>query len=498
MKKTILILATLMLGSSTMLTSCADDFLDTIPTSEIGDETAYSTGENLMTIINGMHRNMYVRQNSSQGQNGYTAQLIVSDVLGDDVVFPSTGNGWFVSTLRWLDINNESSGNIAYPWNFWYSMMRNANNVITYGQDAGGNQTLKNNAIGQAYAYRAFGYFQLVQLYANRYEAGKTNSQLGVVIRLDPSPELMEDPKERSTVEEVYKQIWSDLDQAEKQLTGISKLHNSHFSLDNVQGLKARVALVQQDYAKAAQYAKEARGVLTLMTQTQYKAGFNDYTNPEWMWGVKIISDQTDYFGNFHAYMSRNYNSTQIRTAPKVMNTKLYNAFPSTDVRVQVVDPTGKHTSLGLPSNYSLFAYTSQKFLSESTASSLGDVPFMRVAEMYLIEAEALYKLGKEADSKTVLSTLVKARDTSFTTFTTTGDAYYQQILLNRRLELWGEGFRFYDLKRLGQKLDRTGANHNTTVINNVYTIEASDNRWQWVIPQAEINSNPLLKQNPS
>ncbi len=180
------------------------------------------------------------------------------------------------------------------------------------------------------------------------------------------------------------------------------------------------------------------------------------------------------------------------------MNTKLYNAFPSTDVRVQVVDPTGKHTSLSLPSNYSLFAYTSQKFLSESTASSLGDVPFMRVAEMYLIEAEALYKLGKEADSKTVLSTLVKARDTSFTTFTTTGDAYYQQILLNRRLELWGEGFRFYDLKRLNQKLDRTGANHNTTVLQNVYTIEASDLRWQWVIPQAEINSNPLLKQNPS
>lgn len=69
MKKVKYILAAIVLGSSLSLTSCADDFLDTIPTSEIGDQTAYSTGENLMTIINGMHRNMYVRQNSSQGQN---------------------------------------------------------------------------------------------------------------------------------------------------------------------------------------------------------------------------------------------------------------------------------------------------------------------------------------------------------------------------------------------------------------------------------------------
>ena len=122
----------------------------------------------------------------------------------------------------------------------------------------------------------------------------------------------------------------------------------------------------------------------------------------------------------------------------------------------------------------------------------------MRAAEMYLIEAEALYKQGKEAESKTVLTTLVKARDTSFTNFTTSGDAYYQQILLNRRIELWGEGFRFFDLKRLNQKLDRTGANHNATVINNVYTIEANSNKWEWLIPQDEINANPLCVQNPS
>ena len=493
--KNIKILVASLVISSALFTSCNDEYLDVKPTSSVDAPTVYSTAENLSAAINGMHRNMYVRQNSSQGQNGYTAQMIITDVMGEDVVFPSTGNGWFVSELRWLSQGQVNSSTTSYPWTYWSFMTRNANNIITYGANASGDAATKDKALGEAYAYRAFANFQMVQLYGKRFVAGGANTDLGIVLRDNPDDLA---PKARATVAEVYTQIWKDLDKAEELLTGKSATNKSHFRTVVIKGLKARVALVQQDYTKAAKYANEAKSGFSLMSQTQYKSGFNDYTNPEWMWGIKIISDQSDYFGNYHAYMSRNYNSSQIRTAPKVMNTTLYNAFPSTDVRTQVVDPTGKHTSLALPSNYSLFPYTSQKFLAESTSVALGDVPFMRAAEMYLIEAEALYKLGKEADSKAVLNTLVKARDTSFTNFTTTGDAYYQQILLNRRIELWGEGFRFFDLKRLGQKLDRTGANHNTTVINNVYTIEASSPKWQWVIPQAEINANPLCVQNPS
>ncbi|GEM50860.1 RagB/SusD family nutrient uptake outer membrane protein [Empedobacter brevis] len=493
--KNIKLLISALVITSSLLTSCNDDFLDTKPTSSVDAPTVYSTADNLMAAINGMHRNMYTRQNSSQGQNGYTGQLIISDVMGEDVVFPSTGNGWFVSQLRWLAQNQVTSGTVSYPWTYWSAMIRNANNIITYGPLATGDIDLKDKAIGEAYAYRAFSNFQLVQIYGKRYIAGGDNSNLGIVLREDPSDIA---PRKRSTVEEAYVLIWKDLDKAQELLTGKAAGNRSHFSLANVKGLKARVALVQQDYAKAAQFANEAKMGIPLMSQSSYRAGFNDYTNVEWMWGVRIQADQSDFFGNFHAFMSRNFNSTQIRTAPKVMNIKLYNAFPSTDARVQVVDPTGQHTALSLPNNYSKYPYTSQKFLAVSQSESLGDVPFMRVAEMYLIEAEALYKQGKEVESKEVLTTLVKARDLSFSSFTTAGNEYYEQILLNRRLELWGEGFRFFDLKRLNQKLDRTGANHNATVINNVYTVEASSSKWEWLIPQAEIDANPEIIQNPS
>ena len=497
MKKIKIAFSALIISASLLsTTSCSEEDLNTVPTESVGSSTIYSTADNLMTSINGMIRNMYVRQNSSQGQNGYTAQLIVADVMGDDLVFPATGTNWFISELRWNSTQNASSSTVAYPWDFWGSMIRNANNIITYGANASGDQSLKEKAIGEAYAFRAFGNFQLVQLYGHRYVKGAANDKLGIVLRTDPSDI---GAKERATVAEVYAQIWADLEQAETLLTGKRKTNNSHFGVDNVLGLKARVALVQQDYSKAAEYAALARQGKSLMTQAQYKEGFNDYKNPEWMWGITIQGDQSDYFGNFFAYMSRNFNSGQIRSAPKVMNSALYAAFPTSDVRTQLVSPTGEHPNLELPSSYLRFDYTSEKFVTKNKDNSvaLGDVPFMRVAEMYLIEAEAKFNLGDEVGSKAVLAELVTARDAEFTGFTTSGSDYLNEILLNRRIELWGEGFRFLDLKRLNQKLDRSAVpNLVESVATPTIQVAAGDSKWQWKIPQAEINSNPLCQQN--
>ena len=78
---------------------------------------------------------------------------------------------------------------------------------------------------------------------------------------------------------------------------------------------------------------------------------------------------------------------------------------------------------------------------------------------------------------------------------TLTGEAYIQRILDSRRIELWGEGFRFFDLKRLNVSLDRTGSNFNATV-SVVLTIPSDDKRWTYLIPQSEINANPLCEQN--
>ncbi|RED19522.1 SusD-like starch-binding protein associating with outer membrane [Flavobacterium cutihirudinis] len=473
----------------TILGSCSDDFLDKKPTEFVDYDGATKTTENLMTLLNGIHRSLY-KQYEDQSQAGLGGLMEQVDIAGDDVVFPIT-NGWFLQVYNWSAFNNENSTELRFPYRTYYRIIRNANTIINATDAAVGSAADKKIVKGEALIYRAFCHYQLVQLFGKRYVNGVTNSQLGVPIILT----VGNDKFPRSTVEEVYVQINKDLDEANILLVGYTKPNNSHLDLKVAQGLKARVALTQGNWSIAAEYANKARTGKTLMPTTDYILGFNDYNNKEWMWGSHVNEVQTEYFGNFGAYMSRNYSSTVIRSCPKAINSKLYNLIPATDVRSEIFDKTGKHTALGLPSNFVKFPYTSQKFLAVSTGDSRCDIPYMRVAEMYLIEAEAKARLGI-ADAANVLFEFEKTRNPSCTFSTNLGQALVDEILLQRRIELWGEGFRFYDLKRTNSPLDRIGANHDSGIVNGVMQVAPTDKRWQWLIPKVEINANPLIEQN--
>jgi hypothetical protein len=115
---------------------------------------------------------------------------------------------------------------------------------------------------------------------------------------------------------------------------------------------------------------------------------------------------------------------------------------------------------------------------------------------MYLIEAESKARLNQNAAAAAVLFTFVKSRNPAYTLSTNTGTALLNEILTQRRIELWGEGFRFLDLKRTNSALDRTGANHNSSIAVTL-NVPAGDKRWEWLIPTDEINANPLVVQNP-
>ena len=89
----------------------------------------------------------------------------------------------------------------------------------------------------------------------------------------------------------------------------------------------------------------------------------------------------------------------------------------------------------------------------------------------------------------------MKTRVPTYVSSSASGTAYLTEIMNSRRVELWGEGFRFYDLKRLNQALNRNGSNHNSALAVSM-DVAAGDASWQWLIPQSEINANPLVKQN--
>jgi hypothetical protein len=258
----------------------------------------------------------------------------------------------------------------------------------------------------------------------------------------------------------------------------------------------ARVALTQQNWALAATKANQARQGFTLMPGSQQMEGFSNWANPEWMWGSSQIDDQTEFFTAFLAYNSYNYNSTNIRTNPKCISSSLYNTMAATDVRRSLWIPVPTAANAITPPGGNRAPFMNQKFRAKDAANSVGDMPYMRVAEIFLIEAEALARDGRDAQAIDVFAQFMASRVPSYVRPTATGAALLTLILNSRRIELWGEGFRFLDLKRLNLSLDRNGSNHNAALAVAM-NFAAGVNEWQWVIPQAEINANPLIKQNP-
>jgi len=483
------------LAASLAMTGCKKEYLETTPTTSIAAGDAFKSTANAWAAINGIHRSLYIQYYSNQDQGGQSANMIYMDMMGEDLVNTTQGNGWFIATYRWL-AHRSATGTVPYfNYRFYYTIIANANMIIDNVDKAEGPDAEKKVIKGQAYAYRGWAYYQMIQLFGKRYVAGQANDSEGLPLIISSTSGT----QPRSSVAKVYEQINADLDQAITLLTGApARANKSHINLNVAQGFKARVALTQQNWQVAATMAAAARSGISLMSNTQYQAGFNDYTNPEWIWGVRQVSDQTTYFYSFFAYMSADFNSTNIRTNPKAINSKLYDQIPTTDVRSKLFDPTGANTSFPIPPGGVRKPYQNKKFLSGGgSGSSIGDVVLMRAAEMYLIEAEAKARLGQDAGAQDALFTLLKNRDASYTKSTKTGTALINDILLQRRIELWGEGFRFYDLKRLNQPLDRTGANHDASVAV-VLTIPVDDVRWEFLIPQDEINnSNGLVRQNP-
>jgi starch-binding outer membrane protein, SusD/RagB family len=443
---------------SVITTSCDETYLDTAPTSSIDAASAYATTKSASAAVNGIYRALVVRYLDSQGHSGHPAMMIILDHMGEDLMHGTTSASWHVNETRWVAHRSDVNTMTRFPYQLYYRIIGNANVAIANIDNATGTQAERDQVKGEALALRAWAYHNLVQLYGQRYDATKKpNSQLGVPLVLTVTTE----GQPRNTVEEVYTQINKDLTQA-ATLLKTARINKSHVNFEVVRGFQARVALTQQNWADAAKFAEEAKKPYTVMSQAQYQDGFADISNPEWMWGFDHLEDQSEFFGAYHSYISCNYNSTVIRTYPKAINSKLYDAIPQTDIRAKmwVKAPTAANSVV--PPGGVRVAYLNQKFRLPGVPST----------------------------------SAVKLRDASARQSTSTGDKLLEEISFQRRIELWGEGYRFFDLKRLNQPLNRNGANH-IPAITVLFDVAPGDKQWEFLFPRRELDSNKAIVQNP-
>jgi hypothetical protein len=177
-----------------------------------------------------------------------------------------------------------------------------------------------------------------------------------------------------------------------------------------------------------------------------------------------------------------------------MIDARLYGAMGSSDARrkqfkdpAAPVDPNSGVVTENAPS------YCNYKF--KPVTGWLADYVYMRASEMYLIEAEALAQQGKTGEAYNVLKILMDRRDSSWSVHRST--ATVEDVFLQKRLELWGEGHIFYDYLRLKKGVDRTYPGSNHEVKNKV---EAGSWKFIYQIPQTEIDNNEELTasdQNP-
>ncbi len=499
MKKNIVFIAFF----SLLITGCKKDYYDVGPTSSTDEAAIYSTTGNMTNVINGIYRYLYTRW-SSQNQPGHGGVMLMLDFMGEDLhqeraswYTPSSGTG------GWVNQRSDSYSYVEYPFRLYYRCIGNANGILDNIVTASGPDADKARLKGEALTMRAWAYFNLVQIYAKRYDKGTVpNSQLGVSMPLSAADVKLP----RSTVEEVYTQINKDLADAITAFATASAPASgpqmkSHLNLKSAWAIRARVALAMQDYVNAAAYAKQVidLGGHSLMTNAQYQAGFNDLSNPEWIWGCYVQDDQGDTFGSFFGQISWDGNTSYIRGVPKRINSALYDKITNTDIRKKMWEPSPNATNFPLPaSNYSRSPYMSRKFKVRNSPT-IGDVPYIRLAEMYLTMAEAYARTpGKEVEARQALQTLAVNRDPSYVLSTNTGQALIDEIMVQRRVEFWAEGFRFFDLKRLNLPLDRTVVpNYVSASAGGTLQVPAGDRLWQFVIPIAEIQANPNSMQDP-
>jgi len=489
--------------ASLMMPSCKKEYLDTAPTDKVDNSAVFTSVANAKAALNGVYRYMFERttavSTSQQNKPGVGGVMLYMDFMGEDIGISSTN--WYCSDGgSWIGPRTDNHPLPQYIYRTFYRIIGNVNYVIDNIDQASGNTADKNTIKAEALTLRAYAYLNLVQIYGKRYDAtAKPNSQLGVPLLLSSE----DSNKPRATVEAVYAAIIADLDAA-MALNALAT-DKSHAGLTVAQGVRARAALAMQDYPNAIKYAKQVTDAnkYPLMSVADYQAGFNNAALSEFIWASMPTLDQGDTFGSFFGQIAYNANTSFMRGNPKRINSALYDQIPATDVRKKMWEPAPTTANFPLPAtNFARQPYMSRKFSVKTVGDpSLGDVPLMRTAEMYLILAEAYAKTaGGEANAKATLFTLVSKRDPAAVLSVNTGQALIDEILFNRRIELWGEGHRWLDLKRLNLPLDRTVVpNYVSASVAGLLTVPAGDLKWQFLIPRAEMEANPAIagQQNP-
>ena len=468
---------------SILFASCAEWVDEPQPEAEVGAAQVFSSVDGVQAFLTGTYRTirgfndeLVNTDASNDDSEGFGSIMNTRTVKGNDFMQPAFQ--WMTFEYRYLERGNPNSRKVLMVWNMSYELINSMNLLLDELEQSPISEAEKPALAAEARAIRGFAYFQAIREYALPYLAGRDN--VGIPIYLEPT-DVTTIGVARSSVGAVYDLIREDLEYASENLPQ-EREFTWKINKAVADGILARVYLNMGLYNEAAQAANRARTATdATLSAASYTDGFRDLDSPEWMWGAPFSTDQTAFFGSFASFWDGSRYTPTIRANPSFVET-----FTDTDVRnLFALNPA--------PDS---ILYTTSKFVADPDFGE--DVVLMRVAEMYLIEAEGLARQGNDAAAAALLVELQTNRDPEATASGNTGQALIDEIMLERRKELYAEGLADFPDKRRLQEAWARDENHPATFR---FSFEQNDYRLFMLIPQDEIDANPALgddDQNPS
>ena len=464
----------LALAAMFLVFSGCEDMFETEPPEEIDPADAQSSIDGFEALAASMH---YRNRNNNRYGNNYS---VYPDILADN-----TQGGPVTSGRGDSQLINEEGSNMG-GWTALYNHINEANLIIHNiddADDAEARQDERDNLVAEAYFNRALAYFDLSRVYA--YEPHHPMSDewdRGVVIRTEPTENIEDadpdDPLERSSNQEVWDLIVEDIQTAIDKFETIEDRGTYYANYEAAVMFMAQAKLYRAEWDRAAFWAQEALDVASaagveLVDEDTYSDNiFEEAPNPESIYEINIDPD-TESLGSNDALDQWLMPGAWFDI---VASDNLMALFDEDDVRLEITDEEEDEGDI-----YPYF----EKYTG-SVGTHTDNIPVMRIAELYLILAEAEVENGDLNAGLDALNQLRNARGLDDFE-TSSSSTAIDEILDERRRELAFEGHRFFDLKR--RAMDVTKHAGEPTVPWDDYRI-IND------IPEGEVDDHGL-QQNP-
>ena len=431
----------------------------------------------------------YVDKYTWHAPFGYPAMMIIRDIMGNDMGFPTSS--YASHFYRFGSCQNLGGQYIyaAYIWTYYYKLIQTANSVISVvkPETASSDQL---GYLGAAYAVRALAYLDIARMYEFLPNEMTTsinadgNDVAGLTVPI-VTPTMTEQEARnnpRATKAEMVAFIQSDIANAKTYISHISdRMNRTLPDLACVYGLEARLDLWTENYtaaATAAQNAISAAGMSPLSEAVALDKATGMNSPSQFMWCVNLVKESNAVQSgivNFTSWMSNQttFGYTGAATGQyMICDKKFYDRISNSDWRKKwwqapegssLRDQSEKNhieyltadDQEGLPAYAAIKFRPGQGNTEDYNVGTAVAIPLMRVEEMYLIKAEAEAHSNPSTGLATLTDFMKTYRNPSYSSVAASEADVIDEIIFQKRVELWGEGQIFFDYKRLNMSVNR-------------------------------------------